>query len=172
MLIVVVGWIAAGLVFSSFVMRRMVPLRMAAIGSNVAFTTYALLGLAYGIFGRLFPILVLHASMLPLNVVRLREARRLVRTRVEQYERGELSSRPDDQAGRLRDVEGGSVRLRTSGTRACSRLVLSEVGLFASRAIGTSTPASDCRLATIGTRARRSLSASRLSSGPARRTPP
>ncbi len=86
--------------------------------------------------------------MLPLNVVRLREARRLVRTRVEQYERGELSSRPDDHAGRLRDVDA-SVRLRTSGTRACSRLVLSEVGLFASRAIGTSTPASDCRLATI-----------------------
>ena len=71
MLIVIAGWVSAILVFSSFFMKTMIPLRMVAICSNVAFITYALLGLRYGVFGRIYPILVLHAALLPLNVIRL-----------------------------------------------------------------------------------------------------
>jgi hypothetical protein len=75
----IVGSLAAALVFSSFFMRRMATLRMAAIASNIAFVSYALLGVAYGVFARLLPILVLHASLLPLNVIRLRELGRTTR---------------------------------------------------------------------------------------------
>jgi hypothetical protein len=35
-------------------------------------------GLQYGVFGQLYPILVLHAGLLPLKVIRLRQVRRLV----------------------------------------------------------------------------------------------
>ncbi len=78
MLIVIAAWVAAILVFSSFFMKTMIPLRIVAITSNVAFVTYALLGLKYGIFGRVYPILVLHSSLLPLNVLRLRQIKRLI----------------------------------------------------------------------------------------------
>jgi hypothetical protein len=76
--IIVAGWLAAVLVFSSFFMRTMIPLRIAAIASNVAFIAYALLGLRYGVFDRLYPILVLHSTLLPLNVIRLRELKRMI----------------------------------------------------------------------------------------------
>src|SRR5919109_371769 len=79
MLIVIAGWVSAALVFSSFFMRTMVPLRMVAICSNIAFMTYALLGLHYGVFGRVYPILVLHAALLPLNIIRLRQQKALIR---------------------------------------------------------------------------------------------
>jgi hypothetical protein len=65
MWIVVAAWIAAFLVFSSFFMKTIVPLRIVAMVSNVAFILYALLGLAYGVFGRVYPILVLHSLLLP-----------------------------------------------------------------------------------------------------------
>jgi hypothetical protein len=73
MAIVIAAWIVALLVFSSFFMKTMIPLRVVAIASNVAFISYALLGLRYGIFGRVYPILVLHSALLPLNAVRLGE---------------------------------------------------------------------------------------------------
>jgi hypothetical protein len=34
------GYVASGLVFATFYMRTMLPLRLLAIGSNVAFITY------------------------------------------------------------------------------------------------------------------------------------
>ena len=70
----IVAWIASALVFTSFFMRTLVPLRTAAIASNAAFIAYSLLGMRYGIFAKVFPILVLHGSLLPLNVYRLRQA--------------------------------------------------------------------------------------------------
>jgi CRP/FNR family transcriptional regulator, cyclic AMP receptor protein len=78
MWIVVAAWVAATLVFCTFFMKTMIPLRIVAIASNLAFITYALLGLHYGVFGRLYPILVLHSCLLPLNVLRLRELQRLI----------------------------------------------------------------------------------------------
>ncbi len=65
------GYFASFLVFSTFYMKRMVPLRVAAIASNVAFLTYAWLD-------HLTPILVLHGALLPLNIFRLIEMRRLI----------------------------------------------------------------------------------------------
>lgn len=61
-----VGYFAAGLVFATFCTKRMVSLRTLAIASNVAF-------IAYGYLDTLWPILILHATMLPMNVLRLRQ---------------------------------------------------------------------------------------------------
>lgn len=61
------GWIAAGLVLSSFYLKTMMPLRIVAMCSNVMFMIYAILSDAP-------PILVLHCLLFPLNLWRLIEA--------------------------------------------------------------------------------------------------
>ncbi len=58
------GWAAALLTLLAFSQRSMLPLRLAAIGANVAFVTY---GLTTG----LLPILALHLTLLPCNLFRL-----------------------------------------------------------------------------------------------------
>jgi hypothetical protein len=64
------GFLAAGLVLATFCMKRLVPLRMMAIASNIAF-------ILYGYTARIEPVLVLHLILLPINVIRLAEARPL-----------------------------------------------------------------------------------------------
>ncbi len=64
------GYSASLLVFAAFYMKSMVPLRVVAIASNIAFMTYAWID-------GLTPILVLHGALLPLNLLRLSQLRRL-----------------------------------------------------------------------------------------------
>ena len=61
------GYLAASFVLATFCAKTMVPLRAIAIASNIAFVAYALCA-------GLGPILLLHAIMLPVNILRLREA--------------------------------------------------------------------------------------------------
>lgn len=61
------GYVAASLVLATFCAKQMVLLRALAISSNVAFITY-------GLAARLWRIVMLHVLMLPLNIIRLREA--------------------------------------------------------------------------------------------------
>jgi CRP/FNR family transcriptional regulator, cyclic AMP receptor protein len=75
------GYAACGLVFCAFYMKAMGPLRAVAIASNVAFIAY---GAAYA----LYPMLVLHAALQPLNCLRLLQLRRLIQ-RVRQASRRE-----------------------------------------------------------------------------------
>jgi hypothetical protein len=71
----IVAWIASVLVFTTFFMKAMTALRLAAVASNIAFIAYGALGVKYGIFEKVFPILLLHSMLLPLNVFRLYETR-------------------------------------------------------------------------------------------------
>ena len=61
-----IGYLAASLVLATFCMKSMDALRLAAIASNMAF-------IAYGYFGHLAPVLLLHALLLPINIYRLVE---------------------------------------------------------------------------------------------------
>ena len=70
-----IGYLASALVFATFCMRAMLPLRSAAIGSNICF-------IAYGFFGHVYPVFFLHLLLLPMNVWRTFELIRLTR-RVE-----------------------------------------------------------------------------------------
>lgn len=168
MSIVIAGWFAAVLVFSSFFMKTMIPLRIVAITSNVAFIAYALLGLEYGIFGRVYPILVLHASLLPLNVLRLRQITRLIDAvnkasrsdtfeylipymRSERHSKGETLFSKGDDADKLYVVEEGSVYLPEPGKRLSRGAVFGEVGLFAPQSVRSLTAVceEDCKLHAI-----------------------
>ena len=61
------GYAAAGLVLATFSVRSITALRSVAIASNLLF-------IAYAAFASLLPVLVLHAVLLPLNLLRLRQA--------------------------------------------------------------------------------------------------
>src|SRR6266478_1330317 len=65
-----IGYLACALVFATFYMTAMLPLRLTAIASNVAF-------IAYGYLGGMTPILLLHMSLLSLNVWRLCQTMRV-----------------------------------------------------------------------------------------------
>jgi hypothetical protein len=71
-LVEIIGYLACTLVFATFYMTAMMPLRLVAIASNVAF-------IAYGYLGGLTPILLLHVGLLPLNGWRLCQTLRLPR---------------------------------------------------------------------------------------------
>ncbi|HTW53133.1 MAG TPA: hypothetical protein VME45_14675 [Stellaceae bacterium] len=63
------GYLAASLVLATFCAKRMVALRSIAIASNLAF-------IGYGYLDSLWPILILHVVMLPINIVRCRQSMR------------------------------------------------------------------------------------------------
>ena len=67
----IIGYLASALVFATFYVRTMMPLRILAIASNLAFITYAA---SEG----LIPVLVLHLVLLPVNLARLYEIKKLL----------------------------------------------------------------------------------------------
>jgi hypothetical protein len=63
----VLGYAASACVLASFCMRAMIPLRVTAICSNVLFAVFG--GVAH-----IYPVLVLHVVLFPVNVARLHQA--------------------------------------------------------------------------------------------------
>lgn len=59
-----IGWLAAALTLLAFSLQSISALRLAALGANVCF-------IIYGLMGSLYPVLVLHVLLLPCNVLRL-----------------------------------------------------------------------------------------------------
>jgi CRP/FNR family cyclic AMP-dependent transcriptional regulator len=59
-----VGYLASALVLLTFCMSTMLSLRAVAISSNFAF-------ISYGFCAGLYPVLILHVVLLPLNIVLL-----------------------------------------------------------------------------------------------------
>jgi CRP/FNR family transcriptional regulator, cyclic AMP receptor protein len=78
-----VGYAAALLTLATYSMKTMIPLRALGISANCAFIAYAALA-------GIYPNLILHAVLLPLNVLRLRQMVTLVR-QVETAAKGDLS---------------------------------------------------------------------------------
>jgi len=60
------GYVASCAVLATFLVRTMVPLRLIAILSNVLFA-------AFGYVQHIYPVLFLHAVLLPINLWRLME---------------------------------------------------------------------------------------------------
>jgi len=69
----ILGYLATAFNVAAYSMRTMIPLRILAIMSNAVF-------IIYGATGGIYPILVLHAILLPLNAYRLRQMVQLVRS--------------------------------------------------------------------------------------------
>src|SRR6185312_7579047 len=68
------GYAASLTVFATFCMTTMLPLRIVALISNVLFA-------AYGYFDALYPVLILHLALFPVNLWRLAQVFRVVSAR-------------------------------------------------------------------------------------------
>jgi CRP-like cAMP-binding protein len=79
----VLGYTAAALTVATYSMKTMVRLRVVGIGANLFF-------ILYGALASVYPALVLHAILLPLNIVRLRQMLALV-AEVRAAARGDLA---------------------------------------------------------------------------------
>ncbi|MEO8560387.1 MAG: hypothetical protein ABI439_15045, partial [Rhodospirillales bacterium] len=76
------GYLASALVLATFCMRDILALRGLAIVSNVAF-------MSYGVLGDLYPVLLLHILLLPINVIRF--AQGITQRRAENRRRADQS---------------------------------------------------------------------------------
>ena len=135
------GYAASLLVFSTFYMKTMIPLRTVAIVSNVVFMTY---GFAAG----LYPVLFLHVVLFPLNILRLYQMRRLIeRVRRasrggysvewmlpfmarETFQKGHFLFRKGDEPDRLYYIEHGSIRLPEIDVTLGPGEIIGEIGVF------------------------------------------
>lgn len=141
-LVDVAGYVAAVLVFLTFYMKTMIPLRLVGICSNCVFIIYAY-------FGTLYPVLILHIILLPLNLLRLREMLRLTKqvsaatradlsmdwlkpfTSTRQLETGDVLFRKGDRADAMFFIVSGAYRLVEIGVQLPQGQVVGELGLLA-----------------------------------------
>lgn len=136
------GYAAAAAVLATFCMSTMIPLRILAIASNVLFAAYAWVE-------NLHPVLYLHLILLPVNAVRLYQARRLLRD-VRQADgadfpvaglmpfmtrrdvpSGTTLVRRGEHADRLFYLARGEVELVEFGKTLEAGAIFGEIGVFA-----------------------------------------
>jgi hypothetical protein len=135
------GYLASLLVLATFCMKTMIPLRSAAVTSNIAF-------IVYGFYDDVYPVLALHTILLPLNAWRAIQMLRLVR-RVEAASRGDLSTEwlepfmkeaqlkagevvfnRGDHADRLYMIISGTIHLEQIDHTLKAGDLFGEIGLF------------------------------------------
>lgn len=134
------GWLAAALTLAAHSMRTMLPLRSTAICANLAFIVY---GIATGIY----PMLVLHLFLLPLNIARLGQILRDRKwakdathrdgfdalrpyMRPVSVEAGRYIFRKGDRADRVYLIESGEVWLSELDITLGPGALLGEVAFF------------------------------------------
>jgi len=157
------GYLASFLVFSTFCMKTMIPLRIVAIASNLAF-------MAFGLLDDVLPVFFLHAVLLPLNVLRLHQIRILIRRvrdaargdlsmewlvdqmKRERHKAGEVLFKLDDPANALYVILEGSVRITEFGISLGPGSIVGEIGLFTpdTHRTGTAVCETDVEIGSIG----------------------
>lgn len=137
----VVGYLAAALMFSTFYMKKMIPLRAVGIASNCTFIVFA------G-YSQVWPLFVLHCSLLPLNTIRMVQMIRLVNKvreaakgdfnmdflvpfmTKEQFKMGAKVFSKGDDADKIYYLQRGSVRLAEFGVGLKEGDIIGEIGIF------------------------------------------
>jgi CRP/FNR family transcriptional regulator, cyclic AMP receptor protein len=66
------GYAASATVLATFCMNTMIPLRVTAILSNILFASF-------GLGAHIYPVMILHLILFPVNALRLIQVRRVVR---------------------------------------------------------------------------------------------
>ena len=158
----IIGYLASALVFATFYVRTMMPLRMLAIASNIAF-------IAYAASEGLTPVLVLHSVLLPVNLARLFEIKKLLAftrsapARDESIEamlpfmrqstirKGEYLFKKGDHAGHMYYLMEGTLQLIEIDRTVSKGAIIGEIGMFSPSRERTATAvaATDCRLLSV-----------------------
>jgi CRP-like cAMP-binding protein len=155
-----IGYLGAVLVFLAFWTRDMVPLRIVAIASNVAF-------MIYGAVTGATPILLLHAALVPLNALRLIENVRailacrrgrdlrfealLARMHLREVQAGHVLFRRGDAADEWFYLISGEVRIPELGVTCRAGEFVGTFGVFmpARRHAVGAIAAAPCRLRVL-----------------------
>jgi CRP/FNR family transcriptional regulator, cyclic AMP receptor protein len=133
--------IAGGLIVVSSFVKTMIPLRWLGVGGNIGF-------LIYGALRPSIPMLLLHATLLPINIVRAVEMVRMTR-RVKasasadigiwlkpymmrtKHKNGDVLFRKDDPAGHLYFLVEGRVEVVEIGVFIEPNTMFGEIAFFA-----------------------------------------
>jgi hypothetical protein len=136
-----VGYLASALVLLTFCMNTMLSLRVVAICSNFAF-------ISYGVGAGLYPVLILHIILLPLNVMLLFRMLKLLRKaklaaatdlsprwlqpfmQPKHFKAGETIFMRGQHADLLYMIVSGEVRLPEIDQRLAVGDLFGEIGLF------------------------------------------
>ena len=70
-LVDLLGYAASASVLVTFCMNTMIPLRVSALLSNVLFSLF-------GLWAHIYPVMILHLILFPVNIVRLLQIRHVV----------------------------------------------------------------------------------------------
>lgn len=135
------GYAGSVLMFSTFYMKTMIPLRVVGITANVFMIAYTALAGVY-------PVLILQACLLPLNILRLIQVRRLI-SRVQQASTSDLNLdalipfmrhehhtagttlfRAGDHADKMYIIQRGTITLPAVDVTLTSGAVLGEIGII------------------------------------------
>jgi CRP/FNR family transcriptional regulator, cyclic AMP receptor protein len=156
------GYLGAVLMFSTFYMKTMIPLRVVGICANVCMIGYTAVKGVY-------PVLVLQALLLPLNTMRLVQMRRLI-DRVKKAARGDFRVdalipfmkpvhakkgtvlfRVGEPADKMFLVQSGVVRLESLEKEVRAGDLLGEIGVLApnNKRTDTAVCSEDAELYTI-----------------------
>ena len=158
----IIGYVVSLLVVGTFGMRTMMPLRVAAVASNVSL-------IAYSIINQLYPVLALQVILLPLNLWRLTEIIQLARrlrgavsednifkallpfATIRRVKAGEVIIRKGDSSDALYLVLDGSLRVEESAATIGPGSIVGEIGVLSSshRRTATVRTLSDCRLGQV-----------------------
>src|SRR5262249_58919607 len=156
------GYLASSLVLLTFCMGTMLWLRGVAICSNLAF-------IGYGVGAEVYPVLILHLVLLPLNVCLLLQMALLLRKaklaaatdlspawlqpfmRARRFKVGETIFQKGDFADSLYMIASGAIRLPEIDQRLSAGELFGEVGLFSveRRRTQTAVAATDVELLWI-----------------------
>jgi len=157
----VLGYAASSAVLATFCMKTMRPLRILAVGSNVLFA-------CYGFLDGIYPVLILHIILFPINLMRLVQVQRLTRhvatataaasglsiaellpfMHRHAVRAGETVFRKGDFADGMHYIASGRVEITELGIALGAGEVFGEIGLFApdQKRTATVVAAADCDL--------------------------
>ena len=137
----IVGYVAALVTLGTYSMKTMIPLRMFGIAANVLF-------IAFGYMAGIYPTLILHVVLLPLNSLRLYQMLQLTRRVIEashgdlnmnwlkpfmtsrRVAAGEVLFRKGDRASEMFYIVSGRFLLKEMGLEIAAGAVVGELGFL------------------------------------------
>lgn len=156
------GYLAAVFMFSSFFMKKMIPLRVLGMASNACFIIYA------GSKG-VYPLLLLHSCLLPLNLIRMLQMIKLINNvrdasragvsmdflvpymTKENFKKGDCIFKRGDAADKMFFMRKGLAKVMEHDAFAREGDLIGEIGVFALNKTRTATIVceTDCQFLTI-----------------------
>lgn len=144
-----IGYLAAVLMFSTFYMKKMIPLRAVGASANFVFIIYTVCSYLFLQRG-IWPLFILHVALLPLNIIRMRQMIMLVNKvresstghfaidfltpymGKEYFKKGDCLFKKGDESLKMYYVQNGSLRLDELGIIFDKGELIGEMGLFSS----------------------------------------